>query len=92
MVVWYSPSRILMIFKTNNHFLPVKKYFVIKEIVKIVLSKFSLKSPNVYTFGKLFRFFKIKISSTFQEMISYLIWTLVNKISVPGSFDVLKTY
>ena len=30
MVVWYSPSRILMIFKTNNHFLLVVKYFLVK--------------------------------------------------------------
>ena len=83
MVVWYSPSRILMIFKTNNHFLSVQKCCVVREIVKFVLSIFfSLKSSNVisFTFGKLFSFFKIKISSTFQEIISYLIWTLVKFI------------
>ena len=47
MVVWYSPSRILMIFKTNNHFLSVEKCCVVREIAKFLKSSL-LKYLSIY--------------------------------------------
>ena len=79
MVVWYSPSRILMIFKTNNHFLSVEKCCVVREIAKFLKSSsvmfIHLENWSAFSKSKLH-------NSTFQEIISYLIWTLVNKIIV----------
>ena len=70
MVVWYSPSRILMIFKTNNHFLSVEKCCVVREIAKFLKSSsvmfIHLENWSAFSKSKLH-------NSTFQEIISYLI-------------------